>query len=314
MTTEIPTALRALMAEVGPRWAADTRGHIRLMLDRFSEVLVASPKSGVRVEKAIAYGAHERQCFDLFVPPGQGPRRPGLIFVHGGAFTEGSRNRTEEVYANVLYYFARHGIVGINAGYRLAPEAAYPAASRDVGEVVSWMRANAEALGVDPSRIFLMGHSAGGAHVGTYAYDKRHHPASGPGIAGLIVVSGRVRADNRAENPNARRVEAYYGTDPARYEDVTPINHVDASSVPTFIAFAEYENPLIDVYCLELAHRLAAAKGRAPPVLRLKGHNHTSIIAHLNTDEDILGAAIREFISATAPGACLQDVGECSSR
>ena len=209
------------MAEVGPRWAADTRGHIRLMLDRFSEILVTSPKSGVRVEKAIAYGAHERQCVDLFAPAGQARQRPGLIFVHGGAFTEGSRNRTDEVYANVLYYFARHGIVGINAGYRLAPEAAYPAASRDVGEVVAWMRTNAEALGVDASRIFLMGHSAGGAHVGTYAYDKRHHPAEGPGIAGLIVVSGRVRADNRAENPNARRVEAYYGTDPARYEDVS---------------------------------------------------------------------------------------------
>jgi acetyl esterase len=214
----------------------------------------------------------------------------------------------------VLYYFARHGMVGINAGYRLAPKAAYPAASRDVGEVVTWMRTNAEALGVDPSRIFLMGHSAGGAHVGTYAYDKRHHPAEGPGIAGLIIVSGRVRADNRAENPNARRVEAYYGTGSTRYEDVTPINHVDASSVPTFVAFAQHENPLIDVYCLELAHRLAAAKGRAPPVLQLQGHNHTSIVAHLNTAEDILGSAIREFISGTATGACARDAGQCSSR
>jgi len=59
---------------------------------------------------------------------------------------------------------------------------------------------------------------------------------------------------------------------------------------------AEFENPLIDVYCLELAYRLAQAKGRAPQMLWLPRHNHTSIIAHLNTAEDVLGSAIRRFM------------------
>jgi hypothetical protein len=62
---------------------------------------------------------------------------------------------------------------------------------------------------------------------------------------------------------------------------------------------AEFENPLIDVYCLELAHRLAAVKGHAPPVMWLPGHNHTSIIGHFNTAEDQLGASIRQFMAAT---------------
>jgi hypothetical protein len=66
------------------------------------------------------------------------------------------------------------------------------------------------------------------------------------------------------------------------------------SSLRTLIAYAEYENPLLDVYALELAHRLAVAKRQAPPLLRLAGHNHTSPIAHINTDQ--LGAAIRAFI------------------
>lgn len=296
---DIPDDLRKLMAEIGPKWATDTRGHIKLMIERFSEVLVRAPKEA-EVESRISYGSHERQHFDLFRPRTnlrireQG--RPGLVFVHGGAFTEGSRNRSDEVYANVLHYFARHGVVGINSGYRLAPDAVYPEATHDIAKIVHWMRASAAELGVDPGRIFLMGHSAGGAHVGSYAYNKRLQPKGGPGLAGLIVVSGRVRADNRSDNPNARRVEAYYGSDPSVYDEVTPITHVDASSVPTFIAMAEFENPLIDVYCLELAHRLADAKGFAPPVLWLKEHNHTSIIAHVNTSEEVLGKAILRFI------------------
>jgi len=284
------------MAEVGPRWAEDTRGHIALMLEKFSEVLVWAPKQDVSVQRNISYGSHERQNFDLFVPKVHASSRPALIFVHGGAFTHGNRNRTPEIYSNVLYYFARHGILGINAGYRLAGDAVYPGAAMDVASVVAWTRANAETLGINPNRIFLMGHSAGGAHVGSYAFDSRIHPAEGPGLAGLLIVSGRVRADNRAGNPNAQRVETYYGSDSSIYENVSPVSHVTRDSVRTFIAFAEYENPFIDVYCLELAYRLAAAKGVSPQVLQMKGHNHTSIIAHMNTAEDKLGRACLDFI------------------
>lgn len=263
---EIPADLRALMAEIGPKWAVDTKGHVRLMIERFSDVLALSLKDGIAVETNIPYGPHKRQAFEVFHPASTcTASKPGLIFVHGGAFTEGSRHRSGEIYANVLYYFARHGIVGINAGYRLAPEAPYPQATRDVATVVQWMRANAERLNVDPNRIFLMGHSAGGAHAGSYAYDKRHQPADGHGLAGVLIISGRVRADGRADNPNARRVAEYYGCDASTYEDVSPVTHVDERSPPTFIACSEFENPLIDVYCLELAHRLASAKGHARP-------------------------------------------------
>jgi acetyl esterase/lipase len=295
---EIPAELRALMAEVGPKWATDTRGHIRLMIERFSEVLEHSPKDAVTVD-TISYGSHERQAFEVFHPSFSESPRPGLIFVHGGAFTEGSRHRSKEIYANVLYYFARNGIVGINSGYRLAPEARYPEATRDIAAIVQWMRNNAAQLNVDPDRIFLMGHSAGGAHAGSYAYDKRLHPAGGPGIAGLLIISGRVRADSRADNPNARRVAEYYGNNPAIYDGVSPVSHVTNDSVETFIATAEFENPLIDVYCFELAYRLAAAKRRAPSFAWLKGHNHTSIIGHFNTAEDTLGRGCLEFIFGT---------------
>jgi acetyl esterase len=295
---EIPAELRALMAEIGPKWATDTRGHVRLMIEKFSEILECSPKEGIKAE-TISYGSHERQSFEVFHPSSNAAPRPGLIFVHGGAFTEGSRHRSKEIYANVLYYFARHGIVGINSGYRLAPEARYPEATRDIATIVRWTHENAERLNIDPQRIFLMGHSAGGAHVGSYAYDKRLHPADGPGIAGLLIISGRMRADDRADNPNARRVAEYYGSDAAIYDDVSPVSHIDRHSVATFIATAEFENPLIDVYCFELAYRLAAAKGHAPPFAWLKGHNHTSIIGHFNTAEDILGQVCREFIFET---------------
>ena len=291
----IPQALRREMAELGRRWGEDIPGHVRTMMARFSALLADSPKDGVEVTRNIPYGSHPRQQLDVFRGGARGPL-PVLIFVHGGAFVDGERDRTPEVYSNVLYYFARHGVLGINMEYRLAPEHRYPSGSQDVAAAVQWARRHVGEHGGDPERIFLVGHSAGAAHAGSYAYDRRLQPASGPGIAGLVVLSGRVRAEMLPENPNAPKVAAYYGPDPAVHADASAVTHVSPGSVSTMIAIGEYENPLLDVHCAELFHRLAAAKRRAPRFVWLAGHNHTSVIAHFNTAEDRLGREMLEFI------------------
>jgi acetyl esterase len=294
----IPDALRALMAEIGPRWGTNPAAHVKLMIDQFSEVLKRAPKDGVTVRSGIAYGPHPRQIIDLFSPDDRHTKRAAVVFVHGGAFLDGHPNRTEEIYSNVLHYFAWNGIVGVNAGYRLAGDAKYPGATEDIASVIKWVQEHADDIDVDASKIFLMGHSAGAAHAGSYAYDKRLQPASGPGIAGFIVVSGRVRAETLPENPNAHKVAAYYETaDAAKLDDISPVSHVGADSVPTFVAWAEFENPLIDLHCAELVYRLAAAKRRSPPTFWLRGHNHTSTIGHINTAEDDLGRALLDFVA-----------------
>jgi acetyl esterase/lipase len=294
---EIPDALRALMAELGPHWGTNPAAHVKLMVDQFSQILKQAPKEGVSVRRGILYGSHSRQMFDLFTPDDRETTRAALIFVLGGAFLDGHPNRTDEIYSNVLHYFARNGIVGVNTGYRLAGDAIYPAATDDIASVTKWVREHADEIGVDASRIFLMGHSAGAAHAGSYAYDKRLQPADGPGLAGFIVVSGRVRAETLPENPNAHKVATYYGiTEAAKLDDISPVSHVGADSVPTFVAWGEFENPLIDLHCSELVYRLAVAKRRSPPMLWLRGHNHTSTIGHINTAEDDLGRALLDFI------------------
>jgi acetyl esterase len=295
---EIPEALRALMAEIGPRWGTNPAAHVKLMIDQFSEVLKRAPEDCVAVRSGIAYGPHPRQIIDLFTPDDRHTRRAAVVFVHGGAFLDGHPNRTKEIYSNVLRYFARSGIVGVNVGYRLAGDVKYPGATEDIASVIKWVQQHSDDIGVDASKIFLMGHSAGAAHAGSYAYNKLLQPASGPGIAGFIVVSGRVRVETLAENPNAHKIAAYYETtDAARLDEVSPVSHVSADSVPTFVAWAEFENPLIDLHCAELVFRLAAAKRRSPPTFWLRGHNHTSAIGHINTAEDELGRALLEFIA-----------------
>lgn len=300
MTTS--PSIRALLADIGPRWAQNIPAHVREVVAAYGPELARVPRTGVTLTRDLRYGDHERQCVDVFAPARSDTPRPVVVFVHGGAFVDGHRNRSPEVYANVLYYFARHGYVGVNVEYRLAPEFRYPRGTEDVAAAIAWVKREIGAFGGDPDCVFLAGHSAGAAHAASYAYDRRFHLDAGVGLRGLIVISGRVRADNGPDNPNAAKVEAYYGRDASTYDDASALTHVYPGCVPTFIAFAEYENPLIDRYCIELAARIASFERRAPRMHYARSHNHTSIVAHLNTDDDALGAEIRSFITLHANG------------
>lgn len=292
----IPQHVLDLMAEVGPKWATNVPGNVQKMIDAYTPLLAAAPKDGVEVRRNVAYGAHPRQVLDVYRPAGA-KDAPIVVFVHGGAFTDGDKDRSAEIYGNVCVYLARHGVLALNIEYRLAPEFPFPAGTDDLAAACRWAADNARALGGDARRMFPFGHSAGATHAAHYAYEAAPKGA-GPVPAGVIIVSGRVRIDNRPDNPNARKVEAYFGTDSATYEARSAVNMVGPSSVPTFIAIAQYENPLLDVYCLELAHRIGAAKKRAPRILQMMGENHTSIVAHWNTAEDRLGRAVLQFIAA----------------
>jgi acetyl esterase/lipase len=291
----LPELARRTLAEIGPVWGRDIARHRDLVLQTYRPLLAAAPKTGVSVTRDIPYGTHPRQVLDVYRHR-YAADVPVVVFVHGGAFVRGDKDIDGEVYANVLYYFARHRYLGVNIEYRRAPEFGYPSGAQDVAAAIAWVRAHAAEHGGDPERIFLIGHSAGGTHVASYAYD-RAAIASHPPVSGLVLLSSRLRVDALPGNPNAEGVRAYFGTDESKYEQLSPLAHGAHSPLPVFIAIAEYENPYLDVYGAELFYRIAAARGRAPRFLRLPRHNHISLVAHLNTEEDILGSEIRDFLT-----------------
>jgi acetyl esterase/lipase len=300
--TGAPESLRALMARIGPAWASDIRRHSELVKQAYRPLLEAA-NGGAEVLRQHAYGPHPRQVVDVFLPAGRAggsvPVPAVVAFVHGGAFVRGERSSEHGIYDNVLHWFARQGCLGINVEYRHAPEAPWPAGAEDVAAAVEWVRAHVAEFGYEGAPVFLVGHSAGGTHVAGYAWD----PACarlGRHLAGIVLVSARLRADAGAANPNAAGVRAYFGDDDALYEQRSPVTHCESSALPVFLAVAEFENPLLDVYGLEAAWRIARARGRAPRFVTMAGHNHMSIMAHFNTAEDALGREILAFMRSVS--------------
>jgi acetyl esterase/lipase len=123
----LPDPARRKLAEIGPVWGTDIQRHRDLVLEIYRPLLAAAPKAGVEVTRGIAYGSHPRHILDVY-RSGQAANAPVVLFVHGGAFVRGDKDVTDEVYANVCYYFARHGYLAVNVEYRLARS--IPAAPR----------------------------------------------------------------------------------------------------------------------------------------------------------------------------------------
>lgn len=149
--------------------------------------------------------------------------------------------------------------------------------------------------GGDPDRLFLIGHSAGGTPMTSYVFDPKLGYL-GQYAAGAVLVSGRLRADVSPENPNDKGVRAYFSTDAALYDQRSPVSHAACSNIPIFIVTAEYENPLLDVYGIEMAYQLSLARRKAPRYRQMRGHTHMSVVAHFNSSEDAQGHEILDFL------------------
>ncbi len=84
--------------------------------------------------------------------------RCAVLQIHGGGWHLG----VPAMLARRSQELAGRGFTAIAIAYRLVPEAPWPAQLHDVKCAIRHVRANAASLGVDPDRIVLEGHSAGG--------------------------------------------------------------------------------------------------------------------------------------------------------
>ena len=109
-----------------------------------------------------------RHLLDLYLPADE-PPVPLFIWVHGGAWRMGSKDKVPEPVADLV----NHGYAVASINYRLS-NWAWPAQIADVKAAIRWLRTNHEQYGLDPDSFAIGGASAGGhlaALAGTSAGD-----------------------------------------------------------------------------------------------------------------------------------------------
>ena len=134
-------ALESLLAFAGGRTGAATRAEDRALPGPAGElpIRIYTPASSAPAEG----------CAGVL---------PGLVYFHGGGLVAGSLD-THDGIARALAEASGCRLIAV--GYRLAPEARFPAAIDDGCAAVRWIAAHAARLGIDAARLGVCGDSAG---------------------------------------------------------------------------------------------------------------------------------------------------------
>jgi acetyl esterase/lipase len=279
----MPPAIAAALREIGPKIDGLKTGAL------YAPLQPTEPYAAVALTRDIAYGPHERHRLDVFAPPQPGKGRPVVVFIHGGGFSRGAKHTDgSPFYDNIGLWAASQGLVGVTINYRLAPQFGYPAGVEDLTRVVAWLKAHARDYGGDPSRIFLWGHSAGGAHVADYVA----HTAK-PAIAGAILTSGIYTLGS-----SVSVWKDYYGDDVSRYAARESLPLLSRSPLPLLVTGAELD-PASFVADTEALIRAREATGAPLRKVRLMGHSHISETYAVGTADTSLSAPVLQFIRET---------------
>jgi epsilon-lactone hydrolase len=152
-------SLRSEMVRLGLRWLIKRRSYRELSIEQHrkfataAERWVRDPPAGTQTRGVDAGGVKA----DLITTPASETNRH-VLFLHGGGFIIGS----PALYRHVTWRVAettRSRVLALD--YRLAPEHPFPAALEDTVAAYRWLLAS----GADPSRLTVMGDSAGGGLV-----------------------------------------------------------------------------------------------------------------------------------------------------
>jgi len=115
------------VAEIGKQWNGEVNAATQAL---YTPLHRNAPSEGLVLHGDIAYGEHPLQTFDLWISElGSREGGPVLIYFHGGGLTGGDKVSAATdnlIYSNVGKFAAQVGGIGINANYRLAPQATWP--------------------------------------------------------------------------------------------------------------------------------------------------------------------------------------------
>ncbi|MBI1815331.1 MAG: alpha/beta hydrolase [Deltaproteobacteria bacterium] len=242
--------------------------------------------------------------YDFYRPLRVDAPTPAVVVVHGGGWANGDPSQA----AGYGLHFARRGIATISISYRLAPLHPFPAALDDVRRGLRFVRAEAAQFNVDPSRLVLLGMSAG-AHLVMLAHVARGLPQLAPDLPVAL----------RAVSEDVRGVIAHYGPFDLRRRLVTdgpdaiagflgprhaepewaalasPVLHATHATAPTLLIHGTGDQVVSHRESQRMAEALRAA-GREVELLVLDGAPHAFQIDWRGDYNRHSNAAIDSFL------------------
>ena len=224
----------------------------------------------------------------LFQPKKKVQLKPVILYVHGGGWIRGTRDK---VY-NLPAYAAARDYILVSTDYRPVPRTNIDGQLADVTRAVAWTQKNIANYGGDPKRIVIMGHSAG-AHLVALAAAR----GKVPGIRGVI--ANDVQAYDMVQYAALRgSIDGVYlrafGNSKSNWVRWSPITYVRKGGrlPPHLVMYSNSHRPRRATISVAYAQEL---KSRGTPVTLYNGarYTHGSIARGIGTSGEVTGVIDR---------------------
>jgi acetyl esterase/lipase len=269
----------------------------------FSDYALAWPS---RRSKDIAYVSPntpgfdtERHRLDVYQPRKKSTtKRPVVVFIHGGSWNSGSKN----IYWFVGRRLAKQGIVAVIINYRLAPNVEVPAMVEDGAQAIRWTQQHIAEYGGDPTRIYVMGHSAGAGLGALLATDDMYFSRLGlttNPIKGAILddPAGLDMYDylTKMDYPNDQQYLVPFGKNPAVWRAVSPMYHVSKASPPMLLFVGGKTYPSIASSSERFRQKLIEL-GVQHEFTVIPGKKHIPMVLQLFWKNNIIYQQVRKLV------------------
>jgi acetyl esterase/lipase len=238
--------------------------------------------------KDISYGpAGKRNLLDVYRPRSRPASSPVLIYIHGGAWSAGSKNGQG---MPLMLHLASHGWLCVAPNYRLSPRASFPAHLVDVKRALAWVREHGAEFGADPTFVAVAGGSAGGhlaALMGLTANDPEYQPGFeeiDTSVAAVVPLYGAydlldrhgVRKDRfQIEYLQKKKVLTSSPEDNRQeWEKASPVSRVHSGAPPFFVLHGAHDSLLFCEDARYFVEALRAVSREPVAYAELPGAQH----------------------------------------
>ena len=291
------SAIKALMRRQG-EWGLSEivyRGMDRAEIDRQLNLRARWPEHGdffarwaeesarVRARAGghldLAYGDTPSQTLDLFVPDDAGGPAPLLAFIHGGYW----QSLDKGDFSYLAPPFLDQGIAFASLNYTLAPQASVAEIVGEMRRAFLWLAQGAGDYGIDPARIFVAGHSAGGQLAAMVA--------ATDSVKGVCSVSGVYDLEPLWLSYHQDMLKL----DADQVAAMSPLRTIPARAGPLICAVGSEET---DEFLYQQDAFVAAwrAAGLEARVVELPGRHHFSAVDALGEPDHPLFQAVRDLV------------------
>ena len=183
----------------------------------------------------VPYGDDKREVLDIF-PAENTEKAPVIVFMHGGAWTRGSK----EGYSFPAAEFVPRGVTWVATEFTNVPQGTLSNQVRQNRDAVAWVYNNADAYNWDRDRIYIAGHSSGGHMCAMSLVTDWKHLYGLPSdlIKGAVAISGMY--DLEAVYLSYRNT--YLNLSQNDWRENSPIFHIPAvCDTPLLIGCAEHD-------------------------------------------------------------------------